>query len=242
MLGVDLSRLAEEIVLWASRQFRWVELDDAFATGSSIMPQQKNPDIAELTRGRAGRLVGSLLSMLTVLKGLPFSYNRDLSEDKRSAFEAVDTLNTVLPAMAGLVRTLRVNVPELRRQATEGFTLATEVADWLARRGVPFATAHEITGAMVRRCEDRGMELSELSDDDLKAIDPRLDPAIRACLTPEAAVAARGGYGGTSPAQVSQQLQRLRDTAARQRQWAGSPPGPRTELHSKDPSSTRRGV
>jgi argininosuccinate lyase len=242
MLGVDLSRLAEEIVLWSSRQFRWVELDDAFATGSSIMPQKKNPDIAELTRGRTGRLVGSLFSILTVLKGLPFSYNRDLSEDKRSAFEAVDTLNTVLPAMAGLVRTLRVNVPELRRQATEGFTLATEVADWLARRGVPFATAHEITGAMVRCCEDRGIGLCELSDDDLKAIDPRLDPAIRACMTPEAAVAARGGYGGTSPAQVCQQLKRLRDTAARQRQWAGSSRGPRTELHSQDPLSTRRGA
>jgi argininosuccinate lyase len=236
MLGVDLSRLAEEIVLWSTRQFRWVELDDAFATGSSIMPQKKNPDIAELSRGRSGRLVGSLSAMLMVLKGLPFSYNRDLSEDKRSAFEAVETLGMVLPAMSGMVRTLRVNVGELRVQATEGFTLSTEVADWLARRGVPFASAHEITGALVRHCEDRNMALSELSDEDLKAIDPRLDPAIRVCLTPEAAVAARDGYGGTSPAQVSRQLERLRETASRQRQWAGSYRGPRIKLVPEDPS------
>jgi argininosuccinate lyase len=242
MLGVDLSRLAEEIVLWSTRQFRWVELDDAFATGSSIMPQKKNPDIAELTRGRSGRLIGSLSSILTALKGLPFSYNRDLSEDKRSAFEAVETLSVVLPAMAGLVRTLRVNIAELRRQATEGFTLATEVADWLARRGVPFAAAHEITGAMVRHCEDGGIGLSELSDDDLKAIDPRLDPAIRVCLTPEAAVAARNGYGGTSPVQVSRQLVRLRDAMSHQRQWAGSSRGTRPELHSAGPPLTRRSI
>jgi argininosuccinate lyase len=241
MLGVDLSRLAEEIVLWSTRQFRWVQLDDAFATGSSIMPQKKNPDIAELTRGRSGRLIGSLASMLTVLKGLPFSYNRDLSEDKRSAFEAVDTLSVVLPAMAGVVRTQRVNVAELRRQATEGFTLSTEVADWLARRGVPFAAAHEITGALVRHCEDHSIELSELANDDLKAIDPRLDAAIRVCLTPEAAVAARDGYGGTSPVQVSRQLERLRDATSRQRQWVDSYQGPRIEMHPEDPSSTRRG-
>jgi argininosuccinate lyase len=230
MLGVDLSRLAEEIVMWSTRQFRWVDLDDAFATGSSIMPQKKNPDIAELTRGRSGRLIGSLSAMLTVLKSLPFSYNRDLSEDKRSAFEAVETLSVVLPAMAGMVRTLRVNVAALRRQATEGFTLATEVADGLARRGVPFAAAHEITGTLVRHCEDRGLKLSEIGDEDLKAIDSHLDPSIRAGLTPEAAVAARHGYGGTSPVQVSRQLERLREAASRQRQWAGAYQGPRLPM------------
>jgi argininosuccinate lyase len=208
MIGVHLSRLAEEIVLWCSKQFGWVELDDAFATGSSIMPQKKNPDIAELTRGRAARLIGDLATMLTLLKALPFSYNRDLSEDKRAAFDAVDTLDLV-------------------SQATVGFTLATEVADWLARRGVPFAEAHEITGALVRRCEDRGIELVGLTDDDLAAVDARLEPGIRAHLTAEAAVAARNGHGGTAPAQVTQQIEQLRRKLAAQRGWAGSYKGPK---------------
>lgn len=225
MLGVHLSRLSEEVTLWASRQFQWVRLDDAYSTGSSIMPQKKNPDIAELTRGRSARLIGSLTNMLVALKGLPFSYNRDLAEDKHTAFEAVDVLHKVLPAMAGMMRTLHVDVQRLRQQAVQGYTLATEVADWLARRGVPFATAHEITGALVKRCEDLGIELDEISDADLAAIDSRLDPSIRAVLTPEAAVAARSGYGGTAPAQVAAQLARLRDTVAQQRRWAGAPAG-----------------
>jgi argininosuccinate lyase len=227
MIGVELSRLAEELVLWCSQQFRWIELDDAFATGSSIMPQKKNPDIAELTRGRCARLVGDLTTLLTLLKGLPFSYNRDLAEDKRAAFDAVDSLAVVLPAMTGLVRTMRVDVELLRRQSTAGFTLATEVADWLARRGVPFAQAHEITGALVRRCEDRGIALAEATDEDLAAVDSRLEPSIREHLTPEAAVAARAGCGGTAPAQVARQIERLRATLDRQRQWAGGYSGPK---------------
>ena len=227
MIGVQLSRLSEEIVLWCSKQFRWVELDDAFATGSSIMPQKKNPDIAELTRGRAARLIGDLATMLTLLKALPFSYNRDMSEDKRAAFDAVDTLDLVLPAITGLVRTMKVNREVLREQATAGFTLATEVADWLSRRGVPFAEAHEITGALVRQCEDRGIELADATDDDLAAVDTRLEPGIRAHLTAEAAVAARSGHGGTAPAQVAQQIERLRLTLTAQRRWAVSYEGPR---------------
>ncbi|WP_454692580.1 argininosuccinate lyase [Achromobacter aloeverae] len=224
MLGVHLSRLAEEITLWASRQFQWIRLDDAYSTGSSIMPQKKNPDIAELTRGRASRLIGSLTTMLAVLKGLPFSYNRDLIEDKYTAFEAVDTLHKVLPAMAGMIRTLQVDVTRLRRQAVEGYTLATEVADWLSRRGVPFATAHEITGALVKRCEDLGIELTDIGDADLVAVDPRLDPSIRAVLTPEAAVAARSGYGGTAPDRVAEQMARLQAAVAEQRHWARAHP------------------
>jgi argininosuccinate lyase len=227
MLGVNLSRLAEEIVLWSSRQFAFVELDDAFTTGSSIMPQKKNPDIAELTRGRSSRLIGSLTTMLVALKALPFSYNRDLAEDKHAAFEAVDTLAVVLPAMAGLVRTLRVQTEELRRQSVVGFTLATEVADWLAKRGVPFATAHGITGALVKRCEDLRVGLAEIGDADLQAVDQRLTPDIKACLTPEAAVAARIGYGGTAPVRVREQLERLRITLDAQRRWAAASPGPR---------------
>jgi argininosuccinate lyase len=228
MLGVNLSRLAEEIFLWSTRQFRWIELDDAYATGSSIMPQKKNADIAELTRGRAARLIGGLATMLTALKGLPFAYNRDLAEDKRAAFEAVDTLAAVLPAMAGMVRTMTVNVDELARQATDGFTLATEVADWLARRGVPFSEAHEITGRLVRRCEDLDIGLEDLPEAELATVDARLDPSIRSCLTAEAAVAARDGYGGTAPERVIEQLARLRLLCDSQREWAMHYNGPRT--------------
>ncbi|GEO13257.1 argininosuccinate lyase [Microvirga aerophila] len=228
MLGVNLSRLAEEIFLWSTRQFRWIELDDAYATGSSIMPQKKNADIADLTRGRAARLIGGLATMLTALKGLPFAYNRDLAEDKRAAFEAVDTLAAVLPAMAGMVRTMTVNVDELARQATDSFTLATEVADWLARRGVPFSEAHEITGRLVRRCEDLGIGLGELSEAELATVDARLDPSVKSCLTAEAAVAGRNGYGGTAPERVIEQLARLRLLCDSQGEWAMHYEGPRT--------------
>lgn len=220
MLAVDLARLAEEIFLWSSRQFGWVTLDDAYATGSSIMPQKKNADIAELTRGRAARLISGLNLMLVALKGLPFAYNRDLSEDKFAAFEAIDTLDMVLPAMAGMVATLTVDHEEMRRQSTDGFTLATEVADWLSRKGVPFSEAHEITGALVRHCEERSIGLSDLSPDELASVDPRLTPDVLPHLTPEAAVAARAGYGGTAPARVAEQIDRLRALCERQRAWA----------------------
>ena len=184
MIGVNLSRLAEEVFLWSSRQFRWVVLDDGYATGSSIMPQKKNADIAELTRGRAARLIGGLNAMLAALKGLPFAYNRDLSEDKWAAFEAIDTLGLVLPAMAGMIETMQVDAARLKAQSTEGFTLATEVADWLARNGVPFSEAHEITGALVRYCEEKGLELSDLTPADLGAVDPRLGEEMLGHLTP----------------------------------------------------------
>lgn len=220
MLSVDLARLAEEIFLWSSRQFGWVTLDDAYATGSSIMPQKKNADIAELTRGRSARLISGLNLMLVALKGLPFAYNRDLSEDKFAAFEAIDTLELVLPAMAGMVATLTVHAEEMKRQSVDGFTLATEVADWLARNGVPFSEAHEITGALVRFCEEQGVGLSDLSPDALAAVDPRLTADVLRHLTPEAAVAARAGYGGTAPARVAEQIERLRALCDQQRRWA----------------------
>jgi argininosuccinate lyase len=227
MHAVHLSRLAEEIFLWSSRQFGWVEIDDAFATGSSIMPQKKNADVAELARGRAARLIGGLTAMLSALKGLPFAYNRDLIEDKASAFQAIDALALVLPAMSGLVTTMRVQVGKLHRQSTEGFTLATEVADWLAQKGVPFSEAHEVTGALVRLCEEKGLGLPDVSDADLAAVDPRLDGSLRPHLTPEAAVAARTGHGGTAPVRVQEQMERLRAAVADQRRWAGAYDGPR---------------
>ncbi len=136
MIGIHLSRLGEEIVLWASQEFRWIEMDDAYSTGSSIMPQKKNPDVAELARGKSGRLIGALMTMLTTLKGLPLTYNRDLQEDKEPVFDAVDTLNLVLPAMAGLVSTMRVNTSRLESSAPDGFALATDLAELLVRKGV----------------------------------------------------------------------------------------------------------
>ncbi|MDS0796649.1 argininosuccinate lyase [Burkholderia pseudomultivorans] len=226
MLAVNLSRLSEEVILWASRQFRWVDLDDGYATGSSIMPQKKNPDIAELTRGKAGRLIGNLTGLLATLKSLPLAYNRDLAEDKRAAFDSIDTLELVLPAMAGMIRTMRVNVDEMRRQAPLGFTLATEVADWLALTGVPFSEAHEITGALVRACERDGIELADASTEQLQAVDARLAPAVRAHLTLDAAVAARTGAGGTSPARVREQIARLGSALERQAAWAADYRGP----------------
>ncbi|AOI90444.1 argininosuccinate lyase [Burkholderia pseudomultivorans] len=226
MLAVNLSRLSEEVILWASRQFRWVDLDDGYATGSSIMPQKKNPDIAELTRGKAGRLIGNLTGLLATLKSLPLAYNRDLAEDKRAAFDSIDTLELVLPAMAGMIRTMRVNVDEMRRQAPLGFTLATEVADWLALTGVPFSEAHEITGALVRACERDGIELADASTEQLQAVDARLAPAVRAHLTLDAAVAARTGAGGTSPARVREQIARLSSVLERQAAWAADYRGP----------------
>jgi argininosuccinate lyase len=228
MLAVDLSRLAEEITLWASRQFGWASLDDGFSTGSSIMPQKKNPDVAELTRGKAGRLIGNLCAVLAVLKSLPLAYNRDLAEDKAAALDTVATLNDVLPAMSGLVATLRFHPEVLRRQSTDGFTLATEVADWLARTGVPFHEAHEITGNLVTFCEDAGRELGELTVDELAQVDPRLTAEVLPRLTPEAALGSRTGHGGTAPERVGEQLAALRQLSEGQRAWAGAYSGPRS--------------
>lgn len=224
MLATNLSRLAEEVTLWTSRQFGWVVLDDGFATGSSIMPQKKNPDIAEISRGRAARLTGNLMTMLGALKGLPLAYNRDLAEDKPAAFDAVDVLSEVLPAFAGLIETMQPQPEIMRAQAGSGFALATEVADHLARNGVPFAEAHEITGALIRYCEEMGRELEALDTVELRAIDPRLDAGVMAVLTLDAAVAARSGHGGTAPERVREQIARYRDWLGGLRDWAREVP------------------
>jgi len=226
MLGVNLSRLCEEVTLWSSYQFSWVRLDDSFSTGSSIMPQKKNPDIAELTRGRAARLIGAMNTMLIALKGLPLAYNRDLAEDKHTTFDAIDALHKILPAMAGMIRTMKVDAARVRHDAGKGFTLATEVADWLARQGVPFATAHEITGALVKYCEEQGKDLESLTTDDLARVDPRLGEGVLAQLTLESAIEPRSGYGGTATAQVSMQISRLRHVVHTQSVWAASYDGP----------------
>jgi argininosuccinate lyase len=220
LAGVHLSRLGEELVLWTSQEFGWVELDDAFATGSSIMPQKKNADIAELARGKAGRLVGGLVAVLTMLKGLPLAYDRDMQEDKEQVFDAVDTLELVLPALAGMVSTMTVRVDRLAAAAPLGYTLATEVADWLVRRGVPFREAHEVTGRLVALCVARGCALDEVSDEDLQRISPRLTPDVRQVLSVRSALAARTTPGSTGPGPVSDQLASVGDQLDGWREWA----------------------
>jgi argininosuccinate lyase len=173
------------------------------------MPQKKNPDIAELTRGKTGRLVGNLTSLLTTLKGLPLAYNRDLQEDKEPVFDSIDTLEVVLPALTGMVATLSFDTARMAELAPQGFSLATDVAEWLVREGVPFRVAHEVAGACVRRCEELGCGLDELDDEQLAAVSPHLTPAVREVLTVEGSVASRDGRGGTAPARVAEQLEEL---------------------------------
>jgi argininosuccinate lyase len=220
MVGVHLSRLGEEIALWSSREFGWATLDDAWSTGSSIMPQKKNPDVAELARGKAGRLIGGLTGLLATLKALPFAYNRDLQEDKEPAFDAVDTLLLVLPAMTGCMATLRFDTDTMAGSAPQGYALATEIAEWLVTNGLPFREAHELAGGCVRAAESRGVGLHELTDAELAALSPALTPAVRDVLTVPAALAARSRYGGTAPARVREQLAALHAVVAADAAWA----------------------
>ncbi|WP_336923766.1 argininosuccinate lyase [Aquipuribacter sp. SD81] len=221
MTAVDVSRVAEEVVVWTTHEFGFARLDDAWATGSSIMPQKKNPDVAELARGKAGRLVGNLAGLLTTLKALPLAYNRDLQEDKEPVIDSVTQLGLVLPAMAGLVRTMRFDTARLAALAPAGFSLATDVAEWLVRRGVPFREAHELAGACVRRCEELGTDLDGLSDDDLAGISPALDPAVREVLDVAGALASRDAVGGTAPVRVTEQREQLRVRLEDAVGWAG---------------------
>jgi argininosuccinate lyase len=208
-IGVDLSRLAEEITLWCTAEFGFAILDDAWSTGSSIMPQKKNPDIAELARGKAGRLIGHLTGLLATFKGLPLAYNRDLQEDKEPLFDAFDQLGLLLPAVAGLVSTLKFQTERLEQLAGAGFALATDLADWLVRQHIPFARAHEIAGRTVRYCEERGLDLTDLSEDQLREISPDLRREVREVLTVQGSIAARNGRGGTALGQVRGQLAEL---------------------------------
>jgi argininosuccinate lyase len=220
MLAVDLSRIAEEVILWATKEFSFVSLDDAYSTGSSIMPQKKNPDVAELARGKAGRLIGDLAGLLATLKGLPLAYNRDLQEDKEPVFDAIDNLHLLLPAMAGMMRTLTFHTERLEQLAPQGFSLATDIAEWLVRRRVPFRIAHEVAGECVRVCEERGIELDQLGDADFAAISPHLTPGVREVLTVDGSVASRSAYGGTAPDRVAEQARLLDQSLERAVSWA----------------------
>ncbi|MEY2695172.1 MAG: argininosuccinate lyase [Actinomycetota bacterium] len=214
MIGVDLSRFAEEIIAWSTFEFGYVKLDDAFSTGSSIMPQKKNPDIAELARGKAGRLIGNHSGLLATLKGLPLSYNRDLQEDKEPVFDSVDNLLLVLPAFTGMVATLVFNTERLEHLAPEGYSLATDVAEWLVKQGVPFRDAHEITGELVKFCEQNDLQLDQPTDAQFAAISKHLTPDVREVIDIQKAISSRNGTGGTSLIQVDVQLKALSEVLA----------------------------
>ncbi|MGW5054679.1 argininosuccinate lyase [Actinokineospora sp. NPDC004072] len=220
MLGVNLSRIAEEVVIWTTAEFGYATLDDAWATGSSIMPQKKNPDVAELTRGKAGRLIGNLTGLLATLKAQPLAYNRDLQEDKEPLFDAVEQLGLLLPAIAGMVGTLTFHTDRLAELAPAGFTLATDIAEWLVRQGVPFRVAHEAAGACVRVAEGRGVGLEDLTDEEFAAINPALTPAVRDVLTVGGSIASRAAYGGTASPRVAEQRTRVERRIEEHRAWA----------------------
>ncbi|WP_082678015.1 argininosuccinate lyase [Leucobacter chromiiresistens] len=213
-IGIDLSRFSEEIILWNTKEFGFVRLHDGYSTGSSIMPQKKNPDIAELARGKSGRLIGNLTGLLATLKGLPLAYNRDLQEDKEPVFDSIGQLEVLLPAFTGMVATMTFNTERMAELAPQGFSLATDVAEWLVKQGVIFRDAHEISGELVRYCEERGLELHEPSDDELAAVSVHLTPAVREVLTVEGSVNSRVGAGGTARVRVEEQLARLGERIA----------------------------
>jgi argininosuccinate lyase len=218
-IAVDLSRLSEDVIIWVTQEFGFATLADEWSTGSSIMPQKKNPDVAELARGKAGRLIGNLTGLLATLKGLPLAYNRDLQEDKEPIFDSIDQLLIVLPAITGMIATLTFDREQLERLAPTGFSLATDIADWLVRQRVPFVQAHEIAGACVRRCEANGIELTDLSTDDLAAISPHLTADVRSVLSVDGSINSRSGRGGTAVARVGEQLAEVETALIRAQEW-----------------------
>ncbi len=201
--AVHLSRFAEELVIWSSAQFDFVRLPDRFTTGSSIMPQKRNPDAAELARAKSGRVIGALVTLLVVMKGLPLAYSKDMQEDKEPAFEALDTLSLVLEVMRGMVEALEPVEEKLRAAAAHGFSTATDLADWLVRTlNMPFRRAHHVTGALVAKAEEKGVDLADLSLEEMQAVEPRITDDVYSVLTVENSVRSRTSYGGTAPDNV----------------------------------------
>ena len=222
-IAVDISRLSEELIAWSTPEFGYITLDDAWSTGSSIMPQKKNPDVPELARGKTGRLLGNLTGLLATLKAMPLAYNRDLQEDKEPVIDSVNQLRILLPAMTGLVSTLVFHEDRMRELAPAGFTLATDLAEWMVRQGVPFREAHEASGACVRIAEQRGVDLVDLTDEELAGVDKRLKPEVREVLTIDGAVASRDTRGGTAKVRVVEQRERVAEANAAFRAWAEKP-------------------
>ncbi len=215
LCATHLSRFAEELVIWSSAQFRFVMLSDRFSTGSSIMPQKKNPDAAELIRAKVGRITGSLVALLTVMKGLPLAYSKDMQEDKEQVFDAADSLMLALAAMEGMVRDMAPNAPALRAAAGAGFSTATDLADWLVRAlDLPFREAHHVTGTLVRIAEEMGVDLADLSLGEMQAVHAGIKPEVYDVLGIDNSVASRASYGGTAPDQVRAQVARWRERLA----------------------------
>jgi argininosuccinate lyase len=207
ILMSNLSRLAEEIVLWSSPPFRFITLSDAFSTGSSIMPQKRNPDAAELIRAKSARVTGSLVTLLGVMKSLPLAYAKDMQEDKEAVFDAADSTELAVAAMAGMVEDMKVNTDAMRKAAADAFSTATDLADWLVRTlKKPFRDAHHITGKIVALAESRGCSLAELSTKDMQTVEPGITDDIHSVLGLDASVASRTSFGGTSPGCVEEQV------------------------------------
>ena len=206
ILMIHLSRLSEEIILWCSREFNFIELDDAHCTGSSMMPQKKNPDVPELVRGKAGRVIGHLMAMLTTVKALPLAYNKDLQEDKEGLFDAIDTVKFSLAVFAQIVAGMKVKVENMRRAVEEDFSNATDAADYLVKKNLPFRQAHEVAGKLVHYCIERGVYLKDLSLDEFKTFSDKFDADIFDAIKPETCVNSRNSLGGTSTAQVKMQI------------------------------------
>ncbi|MEL7416487.1 MAG: argininosuccinate lyase, partial [Pseudomonadota bacterium] len=213
--AMHLSRFAEELVIWSSAQFRFVAISDAFSTGSSIMPQKKNPDAAELLRAKVGRISGAMIGFLMVMKGLPLTYSKDMQEDKEPVFDAADSIMLALAAMTGMVRDLRPVPASLRDAAASGFSTATDLADWLVRAlNLPFRDAHHVTGTLVKMAEDAGIDLPDLSLEQMQSVHPDITEDVFSVLSVEASVASRTSYGGTSPVRVREQIARWQEILA----------------------------
>jgi argininosuccinate lyase len=212
ILAVHMSRIAEEMVIWASAQFGFIKFTDAFSTGSSMMPQKRNPDAAELVRAKAGRIFGNLFGLLTVMKGLPLTYSKDMQEDKEAVFATFDTLELCLAAMTGMVKDIKPDAARMKASASAGFTTATDIADWVTQNlNVPFRESHHITGRIVKMAEGKGCELAELTLADMQLVEPRITQDIFRVLTPEASAASRTSFGGTAPANVAAQVKAARE-------------------------------
>src|SRR5437588_339511 len=234
-LMVHLSRLAGEIVLWATAEFGFVELLDAVAAGSSIMPQKKNPDAAELVRGKAGRVMGDLVTLLSILRGLPLAYNSDLQEDKEAVFDAVDSTNASLQAMGLILHGIRINTEAIAARLRGGFMGATEIADDLARRGMPFRDAHELVGRIVLYAQEQGRELWELTPDEYREFSPLLDASVVEATTPAGAGARTRSHGGTAPERVQEQVQAVRGALTENLSWLASLPAVPVEREAAAP-------
>ena len=219
LIGVHVSRIGEEWTIWCTSEFGWAKLDDAYATGSSIMPQKKNPDVAELARGKSGPLIGNLTSLLTTMKAMPFAYNRDLQEDKEVVFNSIENLLTLLPALTGMVASTNFDRKRMAKSAPEGFSLATEIADYLVRKGIPFSKAHEAAGKCVKLAEKSGVQLHELSATQLKSAHEQLDEGVRKFLDVKGAIASRDSVNGTAPKSVARQIRALGDSLKRDEKW-----------------------